>query len=768
MGSVSVKVGSFKDEWNKMIENKDKLLMLFCKVIIIGIAISFLMKAFFGACYYHEPDSYMLPTISMQYRQTLIITQADIDQAKIDYPTIFEEVDDFDTMRSSKLVKSTETEWVSFYFPAYAFLCMPAKLILQLCGMEQFRAFLIMNALFVITALIVVYKGLKSSPFVKFMTIALLAASPIHMYIQYISCEAMLYSFIAISLVLYQRRKLKLSALVLSFASMANPTVMGVGIAMVADYFVRMIAERKNVKIFSAENIRRTLAYGCSFVPCLIPFVFNFIFIGSGNPTAGGATLTDYGYRFLAYLFDINLGFFSFAPVPLIVFFVFVGISLKNKRWQALTVAGMLIITMLAFSLMIFIDCVPTFCARYIMWAYAILVMGIAVLADDILVTTNKRLFTAIPAIAVNLILLTINHTPMYYFGLNRSSEFLLNYCPVLYSPYYSTFYSRNDQLNWPYETDIPSYYTSTNDGYVRKIMFCATDDYKARVIDSLTGDDNSMAALEKAVYETPSDGRFHYLNFSPLSNVELREKNVEELGYAVEKDVVLQVDEPFRADEYSEYFLSDNFKADLKPYTLYKVEIEFDESDLPKNDSQICIEILDGANMNRHNFPFSFYPGQMKYEVFFNSDAFDTEAPTDNITIGSYSGKSFTINSFVLTEMETVSPLLDIETDITTSGGMQEDKFIIETDIEPFVTYKLTVIVDNPEDLTELDELYYTVYFDKRYPHYVYAPTITVKENIGIIKSNDTTLAIGPIGVGIYGKTQNPIKISSIRLERT
>lgn len=767
MSSASIKVGSFRDEWNKMIQNKEKILLMFCKVIIVGIALSFLMKAFFGACYYHEPDSYMLPTISMQYRQTLIITQADIDQAKIDYPTIFEEVDDFDTMRSSKLVKSTETEWVSFYFPVYAFLCMPAKLVLQLCGMEQFRAFLITNALFVIAALIFAYKGLKCSPFVKFMTIALLAASPIHMYIQYISCEAMLYSMIIISLTLYQRRKLKLSALVLSFASMANPTIMGIGIAMVGDYFVRMIADRKKVKILSAENILRTLKYGCSFVPCLIPFAFNFIFIGSGNPTAGGATLTDLGYRFLAYLFDINLGFFSFAPVTLIVFFVFVGISLKNKRWYAITVASMLLITMLAFSLMIFIDCVPTFCARYIMWAYAILVMGIAVLADDILVSRNKKLFTIIPAITVNLILLTVNHTPMYYFGLNRSSEFLLNYCPVLYNPYYSTFYSRNNQLNWPYETDIPSYYTSTVDGYVRKIMFCATDDYKLRVISSLTGDDDSMAALEKAVNETPSDGRFHYLNFSPLSGVKLTEKNVEQLGYAVEKDVVFQTETPFCANGH-EYYQSDSFVVDLKPYTLYKAEIKFDESDLPKAGSTIYIEILDGITKNRHSYSFSFYGKQTEYEIFFNADTFDRDAISDTISINSYSGKSFTIDSFVIKEMETVSPLMDIQTDITTTGGMQEDKFIFETDIEPFVTYKLTVIVDNPEDLTDLDELYYTVYFDKRYPHYVYAPTITVGENVGIIKSNDTTLAMGPIGVGIYGKTQNPIKISSIRLERT
>lgn len=69
---------------------KNGIMLLTCRVIILGMTLLYIVKAFIGA-YYHEIDSYVLPTISMEYRHSLLITQEDIGQAKIDYPEYYKD-----------------------------------------------------------------------------------------------------------------------------------------------------------------------------------------------------------------------------------------------------------------------------------------------------------------------------------------------------------------------------------------------------------------------------------------------------------------------------------------------------------------------------------------------------------------------------------------------------------------------------------------------------------------------------------------------------
>lgn len=128
---------------------KNGIMLLTCRVIILGMTLLYIVKAFIGA-YYHEIDSYVLPTISMEYRHSLLITQEDIGHAKIDYPEYYKDVDDFESLRSSRLKKVTQDRWASFYFPSYSACCMPLKLIFQLIGADQMWAFTVTNALFVI------------------------------------------------------------------------------------------------------------------------------------------------------------------------------------------------------------------------------------------------------------------------------------------------------------------------------------------------------------------------------------------------------------------------------------------------------------------------------------------------------------------------------------------------------------------------------------------------------------------------------------------
>ncbi len=307
---------------------KEKLLHLFCKCFLLAISLSFLLSAIGDPYIFHEIDSYMLPTVSIEYRGSIVMTQEDIDRAREDYPTLYEKVYDYDTLRSAKLNKCSDTEWISFYFPVYSLVCLPAKLVLQLFHAEQERAFPITNALLLIVTLVFVYRRLRVPVFGKLSAILLLGISPIRHYIAYISAEAMLFSLITVALVLYQNKNYKLAAFLIAVASMPNPTVMAIGIVMVIDYLVRLFQNRKTVKPFSKAAILETVRYGCCYLPCLVPFAFNFIMMRTGNPTAGGATLYMYGQRFLSYLFDLNFGFPSFAPVTLLAFFLLLVVSI--------------------------------------------------------------------------------------------------------------------------------------------------------------------------------------------------------------------------------------------------------------------------------------------------------------------------------------------------------------------------------------------------------------------------------------------------------
>lgn len=316
----------------KSTPDKNKIINLLTLTIILAISVSFIVRALTAGVTFFEIDSYLLPAESLEYRRSLFITQSDIESAKIDFPDYYYTVKDYNTLHSAKLVKVTEDKWVSYYFPLYTMVCLPLKMLFQLLGLNQIRAFTLVNAAALITALIFLYKKLNVSPVIKLFAVALTAFSPIFMYVQFVSSEAFMFSLITISLVLYSNGNYKSSALLISAASMPNPTVMGIGIVMVAAYIMNMVRERKKTKILSKQNILRTLQYGSCFIPCLIPFIFNFFATGTGNSTAGGASLTDYPQRFLTYLFDPNLGFFSFAPFVLILFFVLVVYFIVKKN----------------------------------------------------------------------------------------------------------------------------------------------------------------------------------------------------------------------------------------------------------------------------------------------------------------------------------------------------------------------------------------------------------------------------------------------------
>lgn len=733
----------------------NKLLLLLCKVLILAVSLSYFLSGM-SKIYYHEIDSYMLPLVSMQYRNTIIITQEDIEQAKIDFPDLYLDVDEFDDLRSSKLNKINENEWMAFYFPAYSTVCFPAKLILQALNMDQSKAFTLTNAFFVTLALIAVYRFLNVRPAEKLAALMLLAISPIYMYIGYVSSEAFIYSMIIISLLLYSNGRYKMSAFVLSFASMNNPTVMGIGIVMVAEYLIKMFRSRDKVRIFSLENITATLKYAACYLICLVPFIVNYIYLRTGNPTSGGATLVDYGERLFAYFFSVDIGFFSFAPVTTLIFPVLIAAAIFKKKYQLLVYPGFVLLPMMAYSLMIYIDCVPVFCARYIMWTYPALVLCVIILFSQLDIKANIRNTAEWTAVLTTLVMVFVNHIPMNYFGFNNTSYFLLDNCPSLYAPYYGTFYSRNDKINWPYNSEYTSFYFSRKDGNLRKILLKSTEDEKNGVFDSVKGDSTSLEKLRSKLNRIPSDGRLHYVNISPNSNIEIKEKTFEDKGGIIPEKVIYRADAPFTVSN------NNNFSVDLelKPAAVHKIEVKFADKHDWKDIEDAYI------NVSKLNFIIDDYvhAGDNRYIIISSlTNSYDyTEKQSSVVRFHSYN--ELTVESFEITEMSNTYPVMSEDEDVVFSGEMKDDTVFYPLKLEPKKMYRVCFEFANPEDFSENDLMECSIHYKKRFNHTLPEIRINDKNKEIMLASGDTTIAEEPFYyLKITGATEKPITIDSV-----
>ena len=741
---------SEKDEEKQY--TKNGIILLLSRIIILGMVVLYLMKSFIGT-YYHEIDSYVLPTISMEYRHSLIITQEDIDRAKIDYPQYYEDVDDFVSLRCSRLNKVTEDKWISYYFPSYSMCCMPLKLIFQLLGADQAWTFTVTNALFVIAALVYMYNRLKVPPLFRLLAVLLFVISPLDMYIQYISAEAMMFSLVTIALVMYTNGKYHLSALLISVASMTNPTVMGFGIVMVLAYLVKMFFNRSNVKIFSRQNITATLKYACFFLPCFIPFIFNAVNIGKGNPSIGAATLTDYGARVLSYLFDVNIGFSVLAPVTLIAFLALVVISLAKKDFTALEFAGFLLMPILAYSLMLYMNCVPVFWARYTMWNYPALFIGTAVLGSRVIKSSAKQFVFAGVLTASTAAMLCINSIPMYYFSFNGMSRFLLEYFPELYNPYRATFYAGTDGYSWGYTIDYPSFYFSPENGTLRKCLFRSTDEYKSKVISTVTGGEEDIARFTDMVNSVPSDGNFHYINISPFSGIKLWEKTSEEVGLVRENGTLLSVTDSFTVDEGGV-----SFELDMIPperYTLYDLKIEFADGKKPSEGDNFIVTFFDKAYMYKDCMITGDNTMHLKYPA-------DKDNIDGHMNISFRSEGDTVIQSFTLTELQEISSVVLTDAAVELPAD-NEEGVLLPAEYEPMTSYFLDIRI--PEgSISEEDEVYCMVYYQKRFNHEQPEYKLSDGENRFLINSGDTTIVRAYPNNGFYvkffGHSSSPVTV--------
>ncbi len=612
--------------WIPIIRNdREKLFDFLGKLAICAFAVFLFCRAFLGPIWFAEIDSNALFTIVLQYRGSYTAIESDLQQAQIDFPQLYAGIESYDDLRSGKLWITKDGQWFPTYGPIYALLCIPIKLLLAFFRVGQDRCFLLTNAVLILISLCFLQRRLKVSSAQRLAALLLLMISPIIFYVNYINYEACIFSLLIISLTLYYNGNRKLSAFFLSLAGIANHTIMAVGIVMIGEYFIRMVCairnepdKRSTLRAHAVE----TIVYGCCFLPCLIPFVAQWFFLGEIAFLERYGTITQLLPRFFSYLFDPSLGFFSFAPFSVLAFFILGIVSLFKRRnperWQVLTWLLFLVATVLAYSLMVHINCGMIYCARYIVWTYPIIAIYLATFGYKAVRSVPIKMVTCMILVASSAILILVNMgSALDSYSFNPVTKWILNYVPQIYHPLSSTFYCRTLHEDGAYGHTEMAYYTDPQTNEIRKLIYKAYPGAEEEILQDLTGDEASMQFLHSRLSELKYDDKFHYLNFPKNGSYQLRKKTPEETGEFVPGKVLIDERNIFLDGLVTR---STALPTTISANTFYKLEIELGEEFDYDETGGLFVDFLGEGYDLPETDAYLLVPEQERYEFYFYS----------------------------------------------------------------------------------------------------------------------------------------------------
>lgn len=469
-------------------EIRDKYI---CIIILCFTILSLCWFSYKKGYIYHEIDSYALPIVSLQYRGSILMNETDLIKAQQDFPHIYKNIDSYEKLRSSKLLVTKSGEWESFYFPIVAIGALPFKLLLTLANKNQEYCFILFNIFCVAYLSIVILLKKEFSLIQKILGIALIHCSPLFLYVRYIGAETVIFSLAGIGVLRIYERKYNRAAIAITIAGMANSTIMVLGMACIIDFIIYTIGkyqERNFLKIILHEIKNIVLLIVC-FVPCFSPFILKH---KTGVMSFESiATVNGIFDRFLAYIFDINLGFCSFCPILIVLLCIGLFLNIKKKRFRIFIFYFGMLGTILAYSLMYHINCGMLYCARYVFWSYGMLLMIVLLFFADLFITpTYKKIITLIIAASCVIACACFyenKETYTYYLDFHKTTKKILTYLPSLYNPLPSTFNSRVNHIDGGYDYKTPVVYTSEK-GYITKILATEKDSDYLKGISSING----------------------------------------------------------------------------------------------------------------------------------------------------------------------------------------------------------------------------------------------------------------------------------------
>lgn len=634
-----------------MFQNYNKLMERLGFILVMAYSFFLLCLGLLGPMWYAEIDSNTLPLISLQYRQSIVVNQSDIEQAQVDFPELQKDVDSPEDFRSAGLQETTDGNWLSYYFPIYPLLCIPVKLLFSFLSLDQQRCFFVTNALLVSGALLFLYIKLKVSPLRRILAVLMLAISPIVYYVCYLNYEAFIFAALTVAMVLYYNGNRNWSALFVSLGAMSNSTVAAIGLVMIIDYGIRVLWKnrKQHILLTIKQYFGETVRYAICFIPCLIPFVVQGYYLGR-DTFSGTADTANWLPRFLTYLFDPALGFTLFAPIGLCLFFVFAVFSVVKKNYRAFTWIGMFLAVVGAYSLMLHINCGMLYCARYVAWSYPLIPVFLAAFGAECF---NKKtaFYLCMAGSVVSSFALMLVNPLIGDYQYNTTSKWLLKNVPFLYNEYSATFYCRTLHIDGAYDQTGPAYYKDDVTGQIYKLIYRADPGTGEQILSDLKGDQASMDYLETQIQKNGTDGKFHYINFPSWGQYAVYEKNPVEKGELCEGDVLVDVSDisTQNRESYSEFSVG----ITIKPNTEYQIELEIPE-EAEIEDTKAFIDFYGGPSYDNWQQQVDNFLGQgkTKYLLYINSGNFEGDTKDISVRIIDASCQEIPIDRFVVTEL--------------------------------------------------------------------------------------------------------------------
>ncbi len=574
------------DESRLLLHNKKNNILTLC-VFIIALCIYTLAGSNYILSNKNEPtgeyDSYMLPTISIVRHGSMIITEEDVEQAAIDFPEFYTVLKSrFD---SGRMVSTKDGSGVNpFYYCTYSLMCIPLKLLLKWIGVSQSWTFPFTNLFMILSLCIFIYIKMREDNLKKLILTGFILVNPIFAYLRWQSAEVCIFCLVVLSILHFCYSEYKRSAFFLSLAGTLNVTVMFFGFVLIADYFLKLFKEReRGIWNTVKKNICSIIQFGCCFLIVFLPFIHNYINVGTVNSTFAMAANEGIFSRFIAYLFDLNFGIFVYYPILFFVLVFVLVCSVKNRNYRPWLLLTAMLGVVFAYSLAKHINCGMSGISRYGSWTTPFLIF------ICVMYFPYDSLKRKIPAGCLlgctALILFHVISLSMQlgYVYMTYPAYLVLEYAPQLYNPLFSTFYARTAHLSggYDYADNLPVIYSSLMNGKIKKVL---VDNENASVLFDLLALDEAEAEYISNVisdYETDQDP--YYINIPGEYDIYYSEDALWGLEVS-EEELILDVS----VDESSSGTVVCSAMADLESDTYYKILVQY-KSDSRLNSYLIC-----------------------------------------------------------------------------------------------------------------------------------------------------------------------------------
>ena len=276
-------------------------------------------------------------------------------------------------------------------------------------------------------------------------------------------------------------------------------------------------------------------------------------------------------------------------------------------------------------------------------------------------------------------------------------------------------------------------------------------------MFDNIKGNQASVEKLKAKLNRIPSDGKLHYVNISPHSNIKFKEKTLEEKGEVFPQEIVYSTKEPFTVLQNSKY----NVNAELKTATIYKIDIKFSDKHTWQDISGACLYVHRTFNVDIMDF---IQTEDNRYVLISGLICVYDYNEKEPSTIELYSQNELTVESFEITEMTNSSYVMKTDDDVVFSGNMEEDTVLYPLELDPMKYYRVCFEFSNPEDFSDNDSVFCSIHYEKRFNHNLGEIQLNDKNSEIMLFSGDITIAKEPMYyLKITGATEKPITIDSI-----